>query len=101
MITESAELTVRSLDPHRNLIESCKKGDHKAQLQVYRLYYKTMFNICRRIVNDPAEAEMIMQESFLDAFEEIEKYSGSENFDIWLRKFMESRLISLVRERLY
>ena len=73
------------------LLDACRKGDHKAQFQIYRLYYKTMFNICLAIINDPGEAEDIMQESFLKAFEAIETYNGSENFDNWLGRMVLNR----------
>jgi DNA-directed RNA polymerase specialized sigma24 family protein len=61
---------------HQDLINGCKSGDQKAQFSIYKLYYKAMFNTSLRIVNDTMEAEDIMQESFLSAFEKIETYSG-------------------------
>ena len=70
------------------LIEACRKGDHKAQLQVYKLYYKSIYNICLRIVNDPVTAEELMHESFLTAFENISSYSGDINFSTWLYKYI-------------
>jgi len=41
------------------------------------LYYKAMYNTSLRIVKDTMEAEDIMQEVFLSAFEKITSYSGS------------------------
>ena len=32
--------------PENNLIDACRKGDQRAQLQLYKLYYKLIFNIC-------------------------------------------------------
>jgi hypothetical protein len=29
---------------HKNLIEGCKRMDQKAQFQIYKLYYKAMYN---------------------------------------------------------
>jgi len=95
MIT-TAELKVKSPDMPYELIKACQKGDQRAQLQVYRLYYKTMYNISLRILNNPVEAEDIMQESFLDAFEEIGKYSLTESFEKWLNRFLEKRLMSVI-----
>src|SRR5674476_1095026 len=61
---------------HQDLLDGCKTGDQKAQFQIYKLYYKAMYNTSLRIVNDTMEAEDIMQESFLAAFEKIDTYSG-------------------------
>ena len=68
----------------KELLESCKTGDPKAQLQIYKQYYKIMFNISLNIVNDREKAEDIMQESFLLAFEKIYSFSGRTSFIKWL-----------------
>jgi RNA polymerase sigma factor (sigma-70 family) len=84
---------------HQNLIEDCKRGDQKAQFQIYKLYYKAMYNTSLRIVNDPMEAEDIMQESFLTAFERIGTYSGDVSFGAWLKKIVQNRSIDIWRRR--
>jgi len=78
---------------HQNLIEGCKRMDQKAQFQIYKLYYKAMFNTSLRIVNDPMEAEDIIQESFLVAFEQIGTYSGNVSFGAWLMSMVQNRSI--------
>jgi RNA polymerase sigma-70 factor (ECF subfamily) len=88
-----------SIKLHHNLIEDCKRGDQKAQFQIYKLYYKAMYNTCLRIVNDPMEAEDIMQESFLTAFERIGTYSGDVSFGAWLKKIVQNRSIDFWRKR--
>ena len=45
-----------------HLIEGCRRGEPAAQLMVYKLYYRSVYNICLHIVNDPSRAEDIMQE---------------------------------------
>lgn len=66
------------------LIEACRKGDHKAMLQLYKMYYKPVFRSCLSLVGDPVVAENLMQESFLTAFEKIGSYSRSMSFIDWL-----------------
>ena len=78
---------------HQNLIEDCKRRDQKAQFQIYKLYYKAMYNTSLGIVNDPMEAEDIMQESFLVAFEQIDTYSGNVTFNAWLKSIVQNRSI--------
>jgi len=78
---------------HQNLIEDCKRRDQKAQFQIYKLYYKVMYNTSLGIVNDPMEAEDIMQESFLVAFEQIDTYSGNVTFNAWLKSIVQNRSI--------
>jgi RNA polymerase sigma factor (sigma-70 family) len=84
---------------HQDLLDGCKEGDQKAQFQIYKLYYKAMFNTSLRIVNDSMEAEDIMQESFLAAFEKIESYSGTVSFGAWLKKIVINRSLDSLSKR--
>jgi len=94
----NVEAAFRNL--HQDLLDGCKNGDQKAQFQIYKLYYKAMYNTSLRIVNDSMEAEDIMQESFLSAFEKLDTYSGTVSFGAWLKKIVINRsLDSLSRKK--
>jgi RNA polymerase sigma-70 factor (ECF subfamily) len=84
---------------HQDLIYGCKLGDQKAQFQIYKLYYKTMYNTSLRIVNDTMEAEDIMQEAFLSAFEKIDTYLGEVSFGSWLKKIVVNRSLDSLSKR--
>lgn len=90
------EPTVKNI--HEDLIRGCQVNDRKAQFQVYKLYYKAMFNTAIRIVNDSAQAEDIMQESFLEAFRKIENYRGESSFGTWLKKIVINKSIDEIRK---
>ncbi len=79
-----------NLDPDlsEDLVNRCKKGDQKAQLQIYKLYYRPVFSICMLIVKDPARAEDLMHESFILAFENINSFKGDICFSSWIKKFI-------------
>jgi RNA polymerase sigma factor (sigma-70 family) len=84
---------------HQDLLDGCKEGDQKAQFQIYKLYYKAMYNTSLRIVSDTMEAEDIMQESFLSAFEKIDTYSGTVSFGAWLKKIVVNRSLDALNKR--
>jgi RNA polymerase sigma factor (sigma-70 family) len=84
---------------HQDVIDNCRKGDRKAQFQLYRLYYRNMYNVSLRVVNDRQEAEDIMQESFLSAFEKIGSYSGEVSFGAWLKKIVINRSLDALKKR--
>ena len=94
MHMENVEAAFRNI--HQDLIDGCKNGDQKAQFQVYKLYYKAMFNTSLRIVRDTMEAEDIMQEAFLAAFEKINTYSGTVSFGAWLKRIVINRSLDAV-----
>jgi len=93
----NVEAAFRNL--HQDLLDGCKAGDQKAQFQIYKLYYKAMYNTSLRIVSDTMEAEDIMQESFLAAFEKIETYSGTVSFGAWLKKIVINRSLDALGKR--
>ncbi len=94
---ENVEAAFRNI--HQDLIDGCREGDQKAQFQVYKLYYKAMFNTSLRIVNDDMEAEDVMQEAFLSAFEKINTYSGNVSFGAWLKKIVVNRSLDALGMR--
>ncbi|HOP58185.1 MAG TPA: sigma-70 family RNA polymerase sigma factor [Bacteroidales bacterium] len=87
------------MNSHQDLIDGCKNCDQKAQFQIYKLYYKAMYNTSLRIVNNTMEAEDIMQESFLSAFEKIDTYSGTVSFGAWLKRIVINRSLDALGKR--
>ncbi len=81
------------------LLISCRSGDRKAQLEIYKRYYKAMYNIALRILNDTAEAEDIMQESFLKAFQKLDTFSGEVTFGAWLKKIVVNQSLDVLKTR--
>lgn len=84
---------------HQEIIDQCKGGSQKAQFQLYKLYYKAMFSVCLRIVNDQMEAEDVMQEAFLSAFKKIDTYKGEVSFGAWLKRIVVNRSLDYLKKR--
>ena len=79
------------------LIRGCRMNDRKAQLELYKKYYKAMYNTAYRIVRKQAEAEDAMQEAFLDAFRKIDTFRGDSTFGAWLKKIVVNKAINYAR----
>jgi RNA polymerase sigma-70 factor (ECF subfamily) len=84
---------------HQDLIEKCRLNDQNAQFELYKLYYKQMYNTSYRILNNATEAEDIMQDSFLDAFRKIDNFSGEGSFGGWLRRIVVNNSIDALKRR--
>jgi len=84
---------------NQEIIDECKTGDQKAQFRLYKLYYKSMYNVSLRIIRDPVESEDVMQESFLAAFEKIDTYKGNVSFGAWLKRIVVNRSLDVLRKR--
>lgn len=87
------------IDKHVELVAGCRKGDRKAQFEIYKLYAKAMYNVALRIVNHDAEAEDVLQEGFLDAFTRIDTFRGETTFGLWLKQIIINKSINQLRKR--
>ena len=85
--------------PHiTKLLKHCKNGKQSAQFEIYKLYYKAMFNTSLRILKNSVEAEDVMQESFLVAFTKLSTFKGEVTFGSWLKRIVINKSISAVRK---
>ena len=86
-------------DIHHDLIAQCRKTDRKAQIEIYKLYYKAMYNTCLRIVNNSTDAEDIMQESFLDAFRKLDMFNEKGSFGSWLKRIVVNKSLDFLKTK--
>jgi len=87
------------------LIKRCKKADKSAQFELYKRYYKTMYNTAYRILNNSFEAEDIMQESFLIAYTKLGTFKAEnregENeatFGAWLKRIVINKSLTQLKK---
>lgn len=76
-----------------SLLDGCKKGHQLAQMEVYNRYQAAMYNIALRIVKNSAEAEDVMQDSFLAAFTKLDSFKGDAPFGAWLKRIVVNKSI--------
>ncbi|WP_346860994.1 sigma-70 family RNA polymerase sigma factor [uncultured Draconibacterium sp.] len=84
---------------HQEIIDQCREGSQKAQFQLYKLYYKSMYSVSLRIINDEMEAEDVMQEAFLSAFNKMDTYKGEVSFGAWLKRIVVNRSLDCLKKR--
>lgn len=99
VILAKIEQSEKYTPKHLKLIEACKKGDRKAQFELYRLYNAAMYNTTLRIVRDPDDAEDVMQEAFLKAFSKMSTYRGEVSFGAWLKRIVVNKSLDFLRLR--
>jgi RNA polymerase sigma factor (sigma-70 family) len=87
------------VDKHYDLVVECKQGSKKACYELYKLYSKAMLNVAFRIVGNIAEAEDVLQEAFLDAFNKVKDFRQDTTFGLWLKQIVVNRSINMLRKR--
>lgn len=84
---------------HKDLIEQSKKGDSKAQFQLYKHYMRAMFNICCRMLNNRTDAEDMLQDCFSEAFANLHHFRYESSFGAWLKRIVINRCINSLKRR--
>ena len=87
------------VDKHYALVAECKQGSKKACFELYRLYSKAMLNVAFRIVGSVDEAEDVLQDAFVDAFNRIRDFRQETTFGLWLKQIVVHRAINMLRKR--
>jgi RNA polymerase sigma factor (sigma-70 family) len=90
---------IENPDLINELIAACKKNERQAQIRIYELFAKKMFNVSKRIVKDSLLAEDIVQESFLAAFTSLDSFRGEVPFESWLKRIVINRSIDQYRKQ--
>lgn len=85
-------------DDHE-LIAMCQANNNLGYSELYKRYAKRIYNSICRIVSHQAEAEDILQETFLTAFREIDKLSVVLSFEAWVKRVAINKSISHLRKR--
>jgi RNA polymerase sigma factor (sigma-70 family) len=86
------------IEPNQ-LIERCLKGDRTAQYALYRKYEKAMYNTAWRIVRDDLEAEDVLQEAFISAFQHLATFQGTSTFGAWLKRIVVNKSLTVLQKR--
>ncbi|MDH5366162.1 MAG: RNA polymerase sigma factor [Cyclobacteriaceae bacterium] len=87
-----------NLNIHQDIIDRCIDGERGAYYELYKLYSKAMFNVSLRIIGRNDEAEDVLQEAFISAFNHIKSFKGSSTFGAWLKRIVVNKAISHVKK---
>ena len=83
------------LDP--GVIRRLKKGDRKAQELAYRAFANPVFTLARRVLRDPAAAEEVMQDTFVDVLTKADTLAREKAFPAWVRSIAMNHCLMRLR----
>lgn len=84
---------------HKEIIERSVQGDQGAQQQLYHLYSRQMFSVSLRIIQQREDAEDILQESFITAFNALETFRGEAAFGAWLKRIVVNKSLNFLKKK--
>ncbi|QWX83662.1 sigma-70 family RNA polymerase sigma factor [Cellulophaga sp. HaHaR_3_176] len=80
------------------LINNCKKGNRKAQEQLYRDYSRVLFGVCLKYSKNKTEAEDNLHDSFLIIYKKIDQFKYSGSFEGWLKRITVNTVLQKYRK---
>jgi RNA polymerase sigma-70 factor, ECF subfamily len=87
-------------DPDRQILERIVAGELDALEGLYERYRTMAYSIALRITAEPATAEDVVQEAFLGAWRNAERYvDGRGSVKTWLLSIVHHRAIDAIRRR--
>lgn len=70
------------------LIHGCIRNERAAQEKLYKLFYPRMMSVVRRYIDSEMQAEEVLNNGFLRAFQKVQQYTFQGSFEGWLRKIV-------------
>jgi len=67
-------------------IRQAKDGVSAAFEYLYQAHCRRVYNLCLRMIKNPAEAEDLTQQAFLQLFRKIGTFRGESGFSTWLHR---------------
>ena len=80
-------------------IERAKQGDEVAFEALYHLHKRRVYSLCLRMVSNPAQAEDLAQEAFLQLFRKIGTFRGESAFSTWLHRMTVNVVLMQLRKK--
>lgn len=79
-----AATTIEPWNDVRDLVQRCRAGDLHAFAALFERFQDRLYDLAWAILQDEAEAEDAVQDTFLRLFERIDRYRGTSSFETWL-----------------
>ncbi|HVS73823.1 MAG TPA: sigma-70 family RNA polymerase sigma factor [Candidatus Acidoferrales bacterium] len=80
-------------------IRLAQRGDGVAFEYLYGLHSRRVYALCLRMVSNPADAEDLAQEAFLQLFRKIGTFRGESAFSTWLHRMTVNVVLMRLRKK--
>jgi RNA polymerase sigma-70 factor (ECF subfamily) len=82
-----------------SLVAQAQRGDYAAFEELVRRHQRRAFAVAIGIVKNPAEAEEVVQETFLSAFEHLDSFRGDAKFSTWIYRVASNHALMKLRKK--
>ena len=81
------------------LVQAAKSGDLEAFSQLVKRYDRNIFRIAQHITHNEEDAQDVVQDAFLKAYQNLEQFQGNSKFSTWLVRIAVNEALMKLRRR--
>ena len=81
------------------LVDKSRAGDHRAFAELVRRYESKIFRLAQHITQNREDAEDVLQETFLKAYEHLDQFQGQSKFYTWIVRIAVNQALMKLRRR--
>src|SRR5882672_2226689 len=97
--TETSEKARSEGWTDEEVVARVKAGDTALYEIVMRRYNQRLYRVARTILHDDAEAEDVMQDAYVRAYQHLNQYAGRAPFSAWLTRIAVHEALARLRSR--
>jgi len=79
------------------IVRRAARGDARAHEIIYRAFAAPVYSLCLRFTRIPAQAEDLVQETFIEIMRSIAKFRGEAALGSWIRRIAVSKALMYLR----
>jgi RNA polymerase sigma-70 factor (ECF subfamily) len=79
------------------IVGRAARGDARAHEIIYRAFATPVYSICLRFTRSPAQAEDLVQETFMEVMRSIAGFRGEAALGSWIRRIAVSKALMFLR----
>ena len=81
------------------LVEKARAGDAQAFTELVNHYERKIYRLAKHITQNDEDAEDVLQESFLKAYEHLDNFQGNSKFYTWIVRIAVNESLMKLRKR--
>src|SRR5882724_5704257 len=87
------------IDDEAAIVAQARLGDAKAFAELMSRYEGKVFRLAQHITQNREDAEDVLQESFLKAYEHLDQFQGNSKFYTWIVRIAVNQALMKLRKR--
>ena len=86
-------------EPDADAVARARGGDSEAFRQLVERHSRSVYKVAYRVTGNPDDAEDVVQETFLKAYRQLDRFEERASFGTWLHRIAWNCSVDLLRAR--